>query len=118
MPQRKGKMIEKILGFVIGVLVLFWFLFIQGCNSVKIEERVVYEDGSPVVGCKVHQYTSEGYNGYTKTDNSGRWSLTVPSNTVMYLCVENPLSGNEMSCFEGVLLTPAIESGSHNMVKM
>ena len=109
-------MIEKILGFAIGVLVLFWFLFIQGCNSVKIEERVLYEDGSPVVGCRVHMYSEDTYNGYTVTNENGEWSLTVPEDSIIYLCVENALNNNEMSCYEdGILTTPTIESGKHEM---
>jgi len=108
-------MIEKIVGFAIGILVLFWFLFIQGCNSVKIEERVLYEDGSPVIGCKVHQYIEDTYNGYTVTDENGEWSLTVPEDNVIKLCISNPLNNNEMSCYEDVLTTPTIESGKHEM---
>ncbi len=108
-------MIEKIIGFFIGILVLFWIVFINGCNSTNIQEQVLYEDGTPVVGSKVHLYTSEGYNGYTVTDENGEWDITVPEDSLIYLCIENPLLSNEMSCFEGKLTTPTVESDKHKM---
>ncbi len=98
-------MTEKIIGFLIGVLLLFWMIFFNGCEATKIREQVLYEDGTPVVNSKVHMYTEEGYNGYTVTDENGEWTIVVPSNSLIYLCIENPLLDNEMSCYDGILTT-------------
>ncbi len=104
---------------------LLYFLFVIsaiflviGCEMVNIDERVVYEDETPVVNAKVHQWTDEGYNGYTFTDDNGTWSLLVPVDTIIYLCIENPRNNNTLACYEnGYLFTPTLESGSNKMTK-
>ncbi len=88
-----------------------------GCDTVKIEERVIYDDKSAVVGANVHQWTDEGYNGYTVTDENGWWSLEVPSDTRIYLCIGDPKNKDELACYEcGILITPALDSNSTVMI--
>ncbi len=89
-------------------------LILLGCDTVKIEERVIYEDKSAVIGASVHQWTDEGYNGYATTDNNGEWSLHVPSDTIIYLCVDD---GNILACYEcGTLTTPSLDSNVTSMI--
>ncbi len=88
-----------------------------GCDTVTIKERVIYEDKSSVVGANVHQWTDEGYNGYTVTDKNGEWTLRVPSDTVIYLCIEDPRNEDELACYEcGTLITPSLSSNSTSMI--
>ncbi len=101
--------------FIVAAVLLF-----VGCDTVLIKERVVYEeDRMPVIDAKVHQWTDEGYNGYTTTDENGEWSLQVPEDTIIYLCIENPNNDNELVCYEsGYLMTPTLESGETEMTKV
>ncbi len=88
------------------------FLF-KGCeNTVEISERVVYTDGTPVKGAKVRQWTNR-YNGSTITNNRGEWSLFVPADTIINLCIEDPKNHNKEACYEmDSLLTPQFEGGN------
>ena len=104
-------------------LVVFLFilsaLFLLGCNNVTIEERVAYEDGTPVRAAKVYQWVDEVYAGYTYTDENGTWALTVPADTVINLCIENPRYGNKEACYEyDILITPNAESGENQMKRI
>jgi hypothetical protein len=96
----------------------FFILFIFiGCDTVNIHERVVYGDTHlPVVNGKVRQWTLKGYKGKAITNSNGEWTLTVPADTVINLCIYDP-KGDYEACFEeNVLITPSIESGSHKMI--
>ena len=98
-------------------LVLLLALLLVGCETVKIEERVVYEDSTPVQDAQVHQWTDEGYDEYTVTDENGEWALLVPPDTVIYLCIEDPNNNNEIACYEcGTLTTPALDSNDTKML--
>ncbi len=104
--------------FTVLFVIAATFLF-MGCDAVTIEEKVVYIDGSPVAGAKVHQWTDEGYDGYTYTDGNGTWFLTVPPDSIIYLCIENPKDDNLLACYEeGFLVTPAVESGETEMIRI
>ncbi len=96
---------------------LLALLILVGCETVDIEERVIYEDKTPVVGANVHQWTDDGYDGYTVTDENGEWSLLVPPDTVIYLCIEDPKNENELACYEcGTLITPSLDSNHTSMI--
>ncbi len=104
---------EKVTGF----LIIMSVLFIVGCETVTIKERVIYEDGLSVVGASVHQWTDEGYNGYATTDKDGWWSLEVPPDTRIHLCIKDPKNENELACYEcGILITPALNSDVTAMI--
>ena len=93
-------------------------LLLVGCETVDITERVVYIDRSPVQHTKVRQWT-DTYKGATFTDENGTWSLTVPADVIINLCIENPREGNEEACYEsGYLVTPTVESGEDEMIKV
>ncbi len=96
------------------ILIIMGILSV-GCESVvEIKERVIYPDGTPVKGAKVRQWTDEGYNGSTITNDRGEWALIVPSDTVIYLCIDD---GNFLACYEcGILITPALDSNSTSMI--
>ncbi len=100
-----------ILAIIVGLLV--------GCDTVKIKERVVYEDTRlPVKDAPVRQWTNEGYLGHTRTDKNGTWSLTVPPDTIINLCIYDPI-GQFEACYENnALLTPSIESESDKMIRI
>lgn len=101
-----------------------WLLFIfllAGCeDTVDLKERVIFEDGSPVKGAKVYQWTDEGlYYGTTHTEENGTWTLTVPADVFINLCIENPREKNSLACYvEGYLITPTVESGENHMIKV
>ena len=91
-----------------------WLLFaiiLAGCETVEISERVIYEDSTPVVDAKVIQW-NDTYKGTTRTDENGNWSLNVPPDTVINLCIENPQDNNAKCCYqEDGLLTPPLNGG-------
>lgn len=98
-------------------LLLTTFFFFA-CETVEIKERVIYEDGTPVVSALIHQYTDEGFNGYTFTDAEGIWELDVPPDSAIHLCIENPRENNDKICYDGDLVTPAINSGKNQMERI
>ena len=93
-------------------------LLLVGCDSVDVTERVIYEDMTPVQNARVNQWNDE-YNGVTYTDENGTWTLTVPADVIINLCINNPREGNKLVCFEeSWLLTPTVESGETEMIKV
>lgn len=90
-------------------------LFLVGCD-VAIDERVIYEDGTPVVDVEVI-HSMDRFEGITRTDNNGRWSIRLPADSYVWLCIENPLNDFELSCYNGLLKTPAIDSGLNTLIK-
>lgn len=100
------------------VFIFLIMLLFVACETVSIEERVVYEDGTPVARALVHQYTDIGYNGYAVTNENGEWSLDVPVDTLIYLCIENHRDNDAFVCYEGYLITPTLESGENKMKRI
>ena len=89
-----------------------------GCDVVDIRDRVAYVDSTPVVNADVIQWTTK-YYGKTTTDENGTWTLTVPADVIINLCINNPREGNKRVCFEeSWLLTPTAESGETEMIKV
>ncbi len=113
------KAILNTFSDLVTIIFILAAMFLLGCENVKISERVVYEDGMPVEAAKVHQWTDEGYNGYTVTNENGTWTLTVPADRIIYLCIENPRKEDTLACYnDGHLLTPTVESKGTEMIKV
>lgn len=89
--------------------IIFGLLFVS-CDSVTINERVIYLDGTPVQDANVRQW-GDHYKGKTVTDKDGHWQLQVPPDTVINLCIENPRNDNKEVCFNGTLITPSLDGG-------
>jgi hypothetical protein len=98
---------------------ILFILLLFGCDTVDIKERVVYEDTLlPVVDAPVRQWTHEGFKGTTKTDKNGTWTLTVPPDTIINLCIYDPIGKFEACFATDALLTPSLESGSDQMIEL
>ena len=105
-------MTSECTAWLIILTLLFFSYILTGCDSVRIEERVVYtEDRSPVQQAKVRQWT-DNYKGDTWTNDNGEWTLMVPADMAINLCIENPRDDNKEACFEGILITPPIDGGT------
>lgn len=106
-----------IRGVIIAVILFAIIWILTACDSVEIRERVIYgEDDKPVQGAKVVQWT-DSYRGVTKTDDNGEWTLDVPPDTVINLCIDNPRNNNIEACYEkDSLITPPI-NGGNEMIK-
>ena len=96
---------------------LFFLLFLFiACDTVEVEERVVYgSSGEPVKNAPVRQWT-DTFIGKTKTDTNGRWTMTVPADVLINLCIFDPVQQFEACYTEGYLLTPTVQSKSHKMI--
>lgn len=100
------------------IIILLGLLLLVGCDTVDISERVVYTDSTPVQNAKVRQWTNS-YQGATFTNENGTWTLTVPADVIINLCIENPRQNNKEACYEdGYLITPTVESGETEMIKV
>lgn len=101
------------------VKAVYFALALTGCDTVEISERVIYEeDKTPVQFAKVVQ-TGYEYKGITYTDTNGEWTLHVPADAILTLCIDNPRDRNIPACFdEAYLLSPTVESGLNQMIKV
>ena len=107
----------KLIPFVV---ILCWFLSLYiftGCDTVTIEESVFYEDSTPAKDAQVRQW-NDTFKGKTRTNQHGKWTMTVPADVLMNLCIENPRNNNEEACYDGYLLTPEVGSSIHEMSKI
>ena len=94
---------------MIRLTLLLLILMLLGCDNVTVKERVLYEDRTPVKRGKVIQW-NDNYKGTTYTDQDGRWSLAVPPDTLIELCIEEYERGIGKACYDGELITPALDS--------
>ena len=100
-------------------LLILISLLLVGCDTVDIKERVIHgEDNSSVQHAKVRQW-NDTFKGGTLTDSNGEWTMTVPADVVINLCIENPRDNDKEACYElDSLITPSVESGSHEMIRI
>lgn len=73
---------------------------------VESTNKVVYEDMTPVMEAKVHQY-SDTVDYITYTNILGEWSLILPVGSKWELCIQNPKMDYEESCYDGFLIVDA-----------
>jgi len=51
-------------------------------------------------------------------NNNGEWKMTVPADTIINLCIFDPIQKFEACYTEGYLLTPTVASGSDEMIQI
>ena len=103
--------------FLMFLAVIFGYL-LNGCDTVTIKERVLYDDKTPVTEAKVTQF-NETFKGGTFTNDNGEWTMEVPEDVFIGLCIEEYERDIGKACYEnGYLLTPTIESGLHELKRI
>lgn len=75
---------------------------LSGCKLVKTDDRVIYEDQTPVTFAQVHQWNSRE-SRKTYTDEYGEWSFLLPVGSEWRLCIENPMDNYAEACYNGIL---------------
>ena len=87
--------------FEIVLTLILVALILGGCN-IDSKNRVIYEDGTPVIKARVLQWSEEvDLKGVTNTE--GYWTFKVPVASEWNLCIENPLDENSLCCYNGLL---------------
>ena len=104
-------MTSECITWLMTLTLLFFVYILTGCDTVQIEERVIYSDNTPVQKARVRQWTDE-FKGGAITDENGEWSMRVPADTLIGLCIENPRNNNKESCYQGILITPSVDGGT------
>ncbi len=100
------------------IYLLIFSLLFAACDTVQIKERVVYVDGQPVSKTKVRQWT-DTFKGTAITNEDGAWTMIVPADAFINLCIENPRNQYIEACYNsGYLLTPTAESGETEMIRI
>ena len=93
-------------------LLIFPLLILIGCETVEVSEYMMHKDLTPIVGAKINVYNKE-FNGTTTTDEHGFWSMQVPPDVVVDLCVAYE-EGKACHVMDS-LITPSIDSGEVHM---